>query len=298
MSPTRSAVLGAVPVLLAAAAARGAAQAWRRRGVARRLAGAGDGPGVLRAAVLPPPAWLPARLAAAAVPVDPAVGWTGWLALSAVLVALAAAAGPALAVVALAASAGLPAVALVVLGGRGDRALEAALPESLEGVARSLRSGGSLRQAVGEAAGSVGGVLAHDLSRVAAEVAAGAPLASALGAWEQRRPLPGVRLAVAALALGAETGGAHARAVDGVAETLRSRLAVAGEVRALSSQARASALVIVLAPLCFSGFAAVTDERTAAFLFRTPLGLLCLLGGLALDTTGAVWMHRLSRVDP
>src|SRR5205823_14752762 len=94
-----------------------------------------------------------------------------------------------------------------------------------------------------------------------------------------RYPRPGTRLAVAALCLGAETGGAQARAVDGVAATLRERLAVAGEVRALTSQTRASMLVIAAAPVAFCVFASTTDPRTSTFLFRTPVGLACLAAG-------------------
>jgi tight adherence protein B len=184
-----------------------------------------------------------------------------------------------------------------VIGDRRDRRLEGRLPEALEGVARGLRSGASLRLALGEAAGAVTGALAGDLRAVVSAAEGGAPLARALDGWVDRRPLPGVRLAVATLGLGAETGGAQARALDGVAETLRGRLAVAAEVRALSSQARLSGLVIALAPVVFCGLATATDARTAQFLFRTPLGLGCLVLGLGLDACAAVWMVRLARVD-
>jgi len=190
-----------------------------------------------------------------------------------------------------------PYAVLTSIGGRRDRIVEANLPEALEAVARSLRSGASLHLAVGEAAGAVTGILGQDLAHVAVEAAYGTPLSHALVEWERRRPLPGVRLAVAALGLGAETGGAQGKAVDGVAETIRNRLAVAGEVRALSSQARYSGMVIALAPLGFSALASMADERTAEFLLRTPLGLACLLGGIGLDAVAALWMHRLAQVE-
>ena len=105
-----------------------------------------------------------------------------------------------------------------------------------------------------------------------------------------------MRLGVAALCLGAETGGAQARAVDGVAATVRERLAVAAELRALSSQARISALVIGLAPIGFGAFAAATDPRTSAFMLHTPAGLILLATGLVLDGLGWLWMQRLARV--
>ncbi|MGI8810368.1 MAG: type II secretion system F family protein, partial [Acidimicrobiales bacterium] len=144
---------------------------------------------------------------------------------------------------------------------------------------------------------STGRVLAGELSRAAAEAAQGASLVSALEAVGTRRPLPGVRLGVAALCLGAETGGAQARAVDGVAATVRERLAVAAELRALSSQARISALVIGLAPLGFGAFAAAADPRTSEFLLHTPAGLALLVTGLVLDALGWLWMQRLAKVD-
>jgi len=167
----------------------------------------------------------------------------------------------------------------------------------LEATARGLRSGASLRQALEEAAATTNGALTGDLALVAAGLRQGRPVAEVLDGWAQSRPLPPVRLAVAALALGSETGGAQARAVDGVAATIRAGLAVAGEVRALSSQARLSGLVIALAPLGFAGLSAAVDERTASFLFGSPVGIACLAVGLLLDGVAMVWMNRLCSVD-
>lgn len=245
----------------------------------------------------PPPA-LALRLESAGLAVDQRGLWAGWLmALSASVPIGLTIAGPGLAVVALVLVVAGPALILHGMAGRADRMIEEELPEALESMARALRSGASLRQAVEEAAIATPGLLGADLSAVAAEVSHGRELVGALDRWGGRRPLPGVRLAVSALALGAEAGGAHARAIDGVAATVRSRLAVGREVRALSSQARLSGVVITLAPLGFSALAAASDGRAAGFLLRTPLGLLCLVAGLGLDAVAALWMMRLSRVD-
>jgi tight adherence protein B len=151
-----------------------------------------------------------------------------------------------------------------------------------------------VRQALAEAAAGLGGRLGADVSAVVADAEGGLPLVDALDAWAARRPTAGVRLTVAALALSVDAGGAAARAVDGVAATLRSNLAVVGEVRAQSSQARLSALVIAASPLAFGMLAAGTDHRTARFLLRTPVGLACLAAGLVLDGGAAVWMHRIT----
>jgi tight adherence protein B len=303
------AVAVAIAVLLAGALAQEAARLRRRGAVAVRLPGwpPGSGPATNAGAdearrwtPADPPARVAAALADAALPLPPPVVWTAWLGALGVGPGLAALiGGPGLAAVV----AGGTAVGPVLVvrsrrGGAGAR-LEQALPGALEAVARSLRSGASLRQAVEEAgrARASGPQLSAELSRAASEAGQGAGLVTALEGIAVRRPLPGVRLGVAALCLGAETGGAQARAVDGVAATVRERLAVAAELRALSSQARMSALVIGLAPVGFGGFAAATDPRTSQFLLHTPAGLGLLTAGLTLDGLGWLWMQRLARVD-
>jgi len=300
-----TAFLVAVAVLGAGAAARAAYLLSRRSTVIGRLPGADDiaADGHVRGGAGWRPAEPPARVAAALgeadLPLSAALAWTAWLGALAVGPLLAAVAGgPGLAGVAALGLVIGPLLVVRTRRGRADARLEQALPGALEAVARSLRSGASLRQAVEEAgrAGGTGRVLAAELARAAAEAGQGASLVSALEAVGARRPLPGVRLGVAALCLGAETGGAQARAVDGVAATVRERLAVAAELRALSSQARISALVIGVAPVGFGAFAAATDPRTSQFLFHTSVGLVLLVVGLVLDALGWLWMQRLAKV--
>ena len=78
---------------------------------------------------------------------------------------------------------------------------------------------------------------------------------------------------------------------------MRRAITFGAELRALSSQARISALVIGLAPVGFGAFAAATDPRTSEFLLHTPAGLILLVTGLALDGVGWLWMQRLAQVD-
>jgi tight adherence protein B len=243
------------------------------------------------------PRWLVPWLTDAACPWSADRTWLVWLLSTTILVLGAlAVGGPALVLLAGALAVFTPAALLWSLRGRRDRLTERALPDALEAIARAVRSGASLRQALEEAAGTTADpVVGGDLRAVVAAADQGEPLVHALDGWTHRRPLAGVRLTVAALALGATTGGTHARAVDGVAATLRDRLALERELAALSSQARLSAIVIALAPIGFAALAIGSDARTAAFLLRTPAGLACLAGGLALDGLAALWMARLTR---
>ena len=302
-------------VVAVGAAARAAARAGRHASIAVRLpSGAADGRRRLRPP--PPPVWLEAALLDAAVDIPTATVWAAWLAaLAAAVLGAVVVSGGAAGVLAGLVVGGVPLVALRARRGRADSRLEQQLPLALESIARSLRSGASVRQAIAEAAAAPGGFgsgarvgggrrgntrgrLQAELATVADQAGHGAGLVEALEALAARRPRPGVRLAVAALCLGVDTGGAQARAVDGVAATMRERLAVEAEVRALSSQARMSALVIGLAPLGFGAFAAATDPRTSEFLLHTPVGLALVGVGLLLDGAGWLWMQRLCRVAP
>ena len=300
-APVATAALGALAVLLGGASLQGASAARRRRHVVRRLPSpARPSAGTPRRAfpLARPPERIARSLADAGVAGDPAMAWTGWLtAMAGAVAAGLVLGGPALALLAAGALAIAGLAGLRAHRGRADADLERALPAALEAVARGLRSGASLNQALNEAAGATQGRLGAELHQVTGEAGHGAGLVGALDRLALRRPLPGVRLAVAALCLGVETGGAQARAVDGVAVTMRERLAVGAEVQALSSQARVSALVIGVAPLGFGAFAAATDPRHAQFLLHTPLGLTFVTFGLVLDGLGWLWMQRLSRVD-
>jgi tight adherence protein B len=299
-------VFAAALVVVTACAARAATRASGGFLVRRRLRAQAGGdasfdgrtgtPSALD--LLPdPPARFERALDHAGFDVAPRLAW--WSGVGAVavvgLLALLAGGFP-LAALATAAAVAASALVLRTRRGQGDLRLERALPAALESVARSLRSGASLRQAIAESAVATRGRLGRELEDVARQVLHGATIVDALEAFAARRPVPGVRLAVAALCLAAETGGAQARAVDGVAATLRDRLGIGAEVRALSSQARVSALVIGLAPLAFGAFAVATDPRTGRFLLHTPVGLALLAVGVSLDGLGWLWMQRVARV--
>lgn len=244
------------------------------------------------------PAWLFRAMQRAALPIDPQTLWSTWLVagLLGVVPALMLA-GPSLAMLVAVIVIASPMVVIWAMRERSAHLCAAGLPLLLESVARSMRSGASLRQALEEGRDSTPGPVAEDLHRLTGDLAGGVSLSDALERWQDHRTLPGVRLSVAALLLGVETGGAHARALDGVAATLRSELGVGAEVKALSSQARYSAMVIAAAPLVFAALASASDGATASFLFGTPTGWACLTIGLSLDAIAALWMQRLARVE-
>ena len=182
------------------------------------------------------------------------------------------------------------------LPGRRDRRRDRQLPDALDRLGASLRAGEAIGPALVTLARAVPEPLGTELGRLTSSIERGRPLADALATWsDSHRASRDVRLVAAALRLGAGAGGEVARAVDAVAATLRERHEVAAEARALATQARSSAVLLVTAPVAFTLLVGSVEPRAVAFLLTTPVGLACLVLGVGLDAAGAAWMARSTR---
>lgn len=179
----------------------------------------------------------------------------------------------------------------VPLTARRARASESTLADALSEVASALRGGVSVRAALEGAADRPAGVAVGWVG-LHRDLAAGGALGPSLRRWSGQGTVAGAELAAAVLALAAESGGAAAEAIDGVATTLRDRAAVRAEARALGAQAHASVVVLVGAPVVFGVLAAGADPRVAGF-FGSPPGVGCIALAVLLDAAGAWWMSRI-----
>jgi tight adherence protein B len=177
---------------------------------------------------------------------------------------------------------------------RRARAVSAAVPETLERVGAELRAGGTVNIALAAIARGES-PLAPDVKRLEARVDLGASLPDALQWWARERPAGGIEAAAGALALSSTVGGRAADALDALASSLRDRLAVASEARALSAQGRYSAWVIGVAPMGYLACSALVDPRSVHRLFGTAGGRVCALVGVGLEVLGALWMRKIIR---
>ena len=194
-----------------------------------------------------PRAWLERALEDAALDVEPEGACELWLGavvgVSTFAVALSPGTAPFVAVVGLVAGP----LSLRLLRNRAQRRFVVALPTALEHVAAALRGGTSVPEAVGAIADGAS-PLAADFDRLRTRATLGDGVGGALVAWSAERDLGSVRAAAGALAIAAEIGGPAAGAIDGLAASLRERMGAVAEARALSSQARLSAIVVGFAP--------------------------------------------------
>jgi tight adherence protein B len=206
-------------------------------------------------------------------------------------------AGPSAALALAAGAAALPVTARLRARAAERRRRDQQMPGALERLATALRSGASLPQALREVGEALDPPLGPEVAALAQAAERGRPLRDVLDEWSTTHDDSGTRLATTALVLATVVGSAPARAIDGVAATLRERLDLAAERRALAVQARTSALVLSVAPVGFAALLVVGDTAAAGFLLGTPAGWACLALGVGLDVAGAWWMTRLSRSD-
>ena len=165
-----------------------------------------------------------------------------------------------------------------------------AIAQALELSARALRSGASVLTALDTVATEIPET---GWREVVGRVRRGLSLTDALDVWVGG--LPERQTAAALLVLGHRSGAAMAASLDRAAASLRQRQALGDEIRALTSQTRASGAVVAAAPAGFAAVVAVADPGALGALLATPIGLLSLVVGLVLEGLGIWWMGRLCR---
>ncbi|MBE3001850.1 type II secretion system F family protein [Nocardiopsis sp. HNM0947] len=93
----------------------------------------------------------------------------------------------------------------------------------------------------------------------------------------------------------AETGAGLATVVDGLAENLTEQEEQRAEALARTAGPRTTAFVLSGLPVVGVLMSGGLGGSPLAFLFTTPLGLACLVGGVALDVLGVWWTVRMLR---
>lgn len=176
---------------------------------------------------------------------------------------------------------------------RRRRRLDRQLPVIAAALARSVHAGATLPGALEQTADSVEPPGLDGLEHVRSAIGRGVPVEDALAAWERAERHGGVTLLVTAARLGYRHGGDLGAALDAVSVSLLDRVDVADEARALSSQARSSAAVLVALPPFGAACFCLLDPAVARTLLGTPLGWCCIVAGAGLDAAGAWVMQRM-----
>lgn len=178
-------------------------------------------------------------------------------------------------------------------GVRARRWQIARLGAVLHGLARALRTGRTLPDALHKVAADRD-VAGEELRRAARRVRDGSPVGEEIDRWATSLAHRDADLVRAVVNTGAATGSALAASFERAALSLRERADLQREIAALTAQARASALLLTVAPVLFLAIMAIADARVIAFAFTSGIGRLTVSCGIGLDLAGWFWMRRLT----
>ncbi len=125
----------------------------------------------------------------------------------------------------------------------------------------------------------------------------GLSLEDALGRAYQRMSTPELKFFVTVLTIQRQTGGNLAETLSNLSEVLRDRHRMAGKVKALSSEARASAAIIGSLPIAVGGLLFLVNSSYIKILFSDPIGQLMVAGGIVVMTIGTLIMRQMVRFE-
>ncbi len=171
------------------------------------------------------------------------------------------------------------------------------LADAVAALTAAVRSGMSVPQAIAYAMREAEAPVADDLARMVADIDVGVPLTDAVDAWARRAGSEDAQLVAGALDLHRRSGGDLPAILDQVASTIRERVAVGREIRALTAQARLSGWILGILPIGFFGFLWLTSRRDIQGALATPAGLGSVLIGLALELGAFLWIRSLLDVS-
>ena len=171
------------------------------------------------------------------------------------------------------------------------------LPDALATLAGSLRAGRSLGQALEALAREMPAPIGRELRKVVAEVRLGRKVSEALDEAVERVGSPDFRWAVLAMQIQAEVGGNLAELLDRVGDTMRARARLKGEVKALTAEGRASAMMLVVMPPALGAVMYAVNPKYMSPMFTQTAGHIMLGISVVMIIAGFFWMKKVVTID-
>jgi tight adherence protein B len=185
---------------------------------------------------------------------------------------------------------GAPIALLFYVRGRRLRKFEQNLPEAMDTLVRSLRAGHPVQAAIRMVVRELPDPIGTEFGIVADELTYGLDLETAMKNLHRRVGQQDLGLLVAAVGLQGKTGGNLAEILGNLSSVIRDRLRMRLKVKALSAEARFSALILSLLPIVLFAvlwviaptyYGAVWDETITKPLL-VAAGMWMILGNIVM----------------
>ena len=170
------------------------------------------------------------------------------------------------------------------------------LPDTVSLLASMVRGGNTFLQALEHVGQESEEPTRSAMSLVVREIGLGASQEEALERLAQRFPSEDLDLIVASINVQHQISGSLAQSLDEMAETLRERQRIEGDIKALTAQQRYSAYILALLPIAVTGALFLVSRDYVSLLFTGFLRFAALLAGLMV-LGGFLIMRKIATVD-
>ncbi|MGH2491351.1 MAG: type II secretion system F family protein [Candidatus Limnocylindria bacterium] len=180
---------------------------------------------------------------------------------------------------------------------RVERKFTHQLLDMLAILGSSVRAGHSLLQALEHVIGEAPEPTRSAIALVVREIGLGASQEDALERLADRLPSDDLELIVSAVNVHHQIGGSLAKVIDAIAETIRERGRIEGDIKSLTAQQRYSAYILTLLPIAAAaGLYLISPDYLAPLFAEGPLRG-ALIASAAMVATGFLVMKRMANID-
>ncbi|WCL55051.1 type II secretion system F family protein [Gimibacter soli] len=166
-------------------------------------------------------------------------------------------------------------------------------PEAIDLMVRGLRSGLPVNECIANIGRELTAPTGTEFQRIADSMRVGRTLEDALWDTANRLDTAEFKFFVISLVVQRETGGNLGETLANLGGILRQRHAMKLKIKALSSEAKASAWIVGLLPFIMFGLLMTVNAGYAMELFINPKGTIALIAGLVWMGVGVFIMARM-----
>jgi tight adherence protein B len=169
----------------------------------------------------------------------------------------------------------------------------AKFPDAIELMVRGLRSGLPISETLGIVADELPGPVGVEFRGVSDKMKIGRTMEVALQETADRLGTPEFQFFVITLAIQRETGGNLAETLSNLADVLRKRAAMKLKIRAMSSESKASAMILGGLPFVVFGIISFISPDYMGGFFSDPRLIATGLGGMVWMSIGVFVMAKM-----
>ena len=188
---------------------------------------------------------------------------------------------------------GLPRWVVGFLGKRRMKKFSSHFADAVDVIVRGIKSGLPVHDCFKIIARESPAPLGPEFQKLVEGLGVGLTLAQALDKMYERMPTPELKFFAIVIAIQQKTGGNLAEALNNLSVVLRARKMMGEKIKALSSEATASAGIIGSLPPAVMILVSITTPAYMARLFTDPRGQFMLLIAVAMMSFGVFVMKKM-----